>query len=273
MIIVRELVLFYLFLFYVYFYFQVDEEFIVFIVIVFWILFFCLFYLKSVVSLFTDSMLIALNEYFFFHNKKNLFLSIVRDQYYFFIELNFCLVVLLASLFTKINQSLLHKLIKFHKLDLTMIAERLNVLKFLYKNLIFVYFNTVFALVYKLIFLGVETNLRLISFFMPKFYEMKEAIEGLGIRNDAEKLKVMALYPFFLRMQRKNLDLTKQFIFLQIYEFFKAEGKSQNRYAFMFMKICLFSKILRKRKLIHAMKDWHISEILAKSKLRKLKKE
>ena len=62
----REIFVIFIFLFYAYIYFAIDEEFIVFIILAFWTIFIIVFYLKTISAIFYDSMEVLSSEFFFF---------------------------------------------------------------------------------------------------------------------------------------------------------------------------------------------------------------
>ncbi len=163
--IVRELFIIYFFLFYSYFYFSIDEEFMVFIVIFLWLLFFLAFYLKSFKYFFKDNIMFLIDEYFFFHNKRNLFLSIIRDQYYDIIFLNNFINFFISSLILKINKTLNKKIINFHKKDNVIISERLNFLKSNLKVFLISNYLTIFSFFYKLLSLLLLKKNNCFNFF------------------------------------------------------------------------------------------------------------
>ena len=77
----REFFIFYIFIFYTYSFFLIDEEFIVFLVMSCLIFLFLILGLKHISLFFFDFIEISASNFFFLQDKKNMFLAIYKDQY------------------------------------------------------------------------------------------------------------------------------------------------------------------------------------------------
>ncbi len=218
--IVRELFIIYFFLFYSYFYFSIDEEFMVFIVIFLWLLFFLAFYLKSFKYFFKDNIMFLIDEYFFFHNKRNLFLSIIRDQYYDIIFLNNFINFFISSLILKINKTLNKKIINFHKKDNVIISERLNFLKSNLKVFLISNYLTIFSFFYKLLSLLLLKKNNCFNFFFSSLYNLKKQFEFKNLNNKIllEENSLIFYKNLFKKIfdNKTDIILNKSFIFQQI---------------------------------------------------------
>lgn len=183
---IREFFVIYLFLFYAYFYFAIDEEFVVFIVLALWTIFIIIFYLKTISALFYDSMEILSSEFFFFHDKKNMILSIFRDQYYDFIILNKMLYTFFNLFQISLNQSINNKIVMLYNTSNFYLSDSLNFFKSYFKISLYLFFYSVFA--------HFNNILNLLLFEINECFEIfARQYNILRLRYEGENLKKMYL--------------------------------------------------------------------------------
>jgi hypothetical protein len=225
-LLIRQLFVVYLFLFYSYFYFIVDEEFMIFIVIFIWLLFFSFFYFRNIKLFFEDNVQNLVNEYFFFHNRRNLYLSIIRDQYFDFIFLNKNINSLILLLITNINKNINKSLFLDFKKFFVLKLEYLNLYKKYLKNILMVFKLSFLTFFYKLTnFLLIKLNSLLNSFFS---YLPKSSIIYLPFKksNRAPRRKVSSNIKN--RNKSKKKILNSSFVFNQIFLFKMKKIKRTN---------------------------------------------
>jgi hypothetical protein len=242
MLILRELFLLYFFFFYSYFYFSIDEEFMFFIVIFIWFIFFLFLYLKTLQNFFKDNLKYIINEYFFFHNKRNLFLSIVRDQYFDFIILNNLINLIIKNTFFIINKNLNVKIIKYNKKNILLKVERLHLIKLQFKLIYLFYFLHPFITMSKIIFFLIKNENKFIKFFFFKIFLLKKKIELNSIikkqtlNNKVKEDIVFNIYYKNLRNLKKSKVILNTNFFLNEILSFKLIKLNTQKKKFLYKK-------------------------------------
>jgi hypothetical protein len=189
MLLFKYFFLFYFFLFYDYFYYIVDEEFIIFFVLFIWIVFFSIFYIENVKIFFKESLNDLMAEYFFFNNKRNFYLAIIRDQYFDFIKLNESLNDNITFLTIKINKVINNKILNLYLKSIYWKIEFFNLYKKYIKNFFLVSKIVSMTIFYKLFFLINYIRNRLFSFFFFFSLKVKEVfLSRLGIKPGSMKI-------------------------------------------------------------------------------------
>jgi hypothetical protein len=224
-LLLREFFLFYIFLFYSYFYFAIDEEFVIFIVICFWILLFIIFYLKFISVSFIDNINILISEYFFFHNKKNMFLSIFKDQYIDFIFFNNFINRFLSVFYIKLDLSIKRKILIFYDTSKLYILELINFIKLSLKSLFILHYLTTFSYIYKILNLVISENLKLLDFFFFNCRNILLNLENKFSFNRFDLLKIKTPLKFsFYDKEFFNHYINKDFILIHIVIFIVKKG-------------------------------------------------
>jgi hypothetical protein len=229
-LLLREFSLFYIFISYVFFYFSVDEEFVIFLVILFWILLFIVFYLKVVSNSFNESLVNLSNEYFFFHNKKNMFLAIFRDQNTDFINLNDFIDNFLCFFFKRLYNDINYKIIAFYNLSNLYLGEFINFIKNTKKTMILLFHLTTFSYIYKILIIMVNEISKLFNIFFKVYYKLRKNIELNLLEKNYNKLNFLKIY--FSENNNKGLfniyknitnlrvfDLNKNYILKKLQDF------------------------------------------------------
>jgi hypothetical protein len=232
---IREFFIFYFFFFYAYFYFSVDEEFMVFIVIFIWLLFFITFYLKILQNFFKDNIFLLIDEYFFFHNKRNLFLSIIRDQFYDVILLNNFISFFFLNLIVKINKKINIKLIDFYEKANIFIKERLNFYKSKLKVLYIYSYLTTFIFFYKVLIFLLLNQSNCFDFFFVRIFSMKKEFD---LRNSVSGQITSNIY--FKSYKKALCSLIYRLLFVKEFVSYKLKNLTDKK-----KKILKVYKILR----------------------------
>lgn len=220
-LLLREFFLVYIFLFYTYFFFMLDEEFVIFIVISIWILLLIIFYLKVISSIFVDSLELLTNEYFFFHNKKNMFLAVFKDQYFDFVLFNAYLSKFLAVFYYKLHNFINVKILNFYVLSNLFLSEIINFLKITYKASLILCYLTVFSYLHKTLFLFETEKTKFFNFFFNPFDALKQKIESSLLDSQYKTKKQLNaqhkhLVIFFRGSYVRNFDISEKFLYDQV---------------------------------------------------------
>lgn len=256
---IQQIFILYLFLFYSYFYFIVDEEFMIFLVIIIWLLFFSFFYLKGMRLVFVQNMKELLNEYFFFHNKRNFFLSIIRDQFFdvitIYMNINFVIDLLIFKLAKLVNKNLFLGYKNFFLVKM----ELINLYKKVFKNFLSIYKLTFVTFFYKLIFLLLN-EINIISnlfFYFISLRKTKLLKKNKKTRKSKKKsIKIQKTKLNFVVKKRTKIKLLNILaIFQRILELNKKKAK-----------------VLKKKMNKKMLKNFRIVVLLNKLKKKVLKK-
>jgi hypothetical protein len=243
----RELSIFYFLYFYTYFYFAIDEEFMIFIVIFLWLLFFLVFYLKNLKIFFKDNIMFLIDEYYFFHNKRNFFLSVIRDQYHEIININNFINYFNLTLNVKINNLINKKVINFQKKNNIILLERINLLKLNLKFFLIYNYLTVFSFFYKLLFLLLLSQNNCFNFFFNCLFNLKKNFEFRKNKNTIGSNPLIFYKTFFKKIcdNKVTLILSKLFILQQLMLFKLNRLKKNNIVLKKKKKIFKLFKILK----------------------------
>lgn len=179
----REIFVSYIFLAYAYSYFAIDEEFIVFIILAFWVIFLIVFYLKTISSIFTDSMESLSSEFFFFHDKKNMILAIFRDQYLDFIYLHKVLYNLFNIFKFTINSSINNKVINFYNTSNFCLIDSVNFFKSYFKTSIILFYISTFYYFHNILNLFIKELNSFINIFYKNFNNLRIKHESNLLKN------------------------------------------------------------------------------------------
>lgn len=213
----REIFVSYIFLAYAYSYFAIDEEFIVFIILGFWLIFLIVFYLKTISSIFTDSMESLSNEFFFFHDKKNMILAIFRDQYLDFIYLHKALYNLFNVFKITINSSINNKVISFYNISNFCLIDSINFFKSYFKISIILFYISTFSYFHNILNLFIKEFNSLINIFYKNF-------NLLRIKHESNLLKtsynlyfsensLIELLPYLIGGNKKSYTFSSNIVY------------------------------------------------------------
>jgi hypothetical protein len=259
MLALRELFLFYFFFFYTYFYFTVDEEYMVFIVIFIWLLFFLAFYSKKLYYFFQDNSKLIVKEYFVFHDKRNLFLAVIKNQYSNFININKSINLLLTVILKDVNKCINNRIISLHKKDFLSIMERLNFFKTNIKAILVLYRLHFFNIFYKFIYNLVIIYQKFFNFFYKQLCSIKLELE-VSKDNNLEKFNNdLIFYCKNICNSKFKIFFDRDFLINQLifFKLSKLKNKKSNK------KLLKIFKII---KLISSMKRTVFSQDLEISK-------
>lgn len=217
---IRELGVIYIFLFYAYFYFAIDEEFIVFIVLAFWTIFLIVFYLKTISSVFYDSMESLSSEFFFFHDRKNMVLSIFRDQYYDFILLNKFLYIFFYNFKKVLNISINNKITVLLNTGNVVLSDSLNFFKSYFKMSILFFYTAVFAHFHNTLTLLIREINDCLVIFNLHYNKIKLLNEQENIKkifsNDFSENSMENLLPFLVNGTNNTYDFNSNIFYSRL---------------------------------------------------------
>jgi hypothetical protein len=226
----REILVIYIFLFYAYFYFAIDEEFVVFIILAFWVIFLIVFYLKTISSIFYDSMESLSSEFFFFHDKKNMILSVFRDQYLDFIYLHKVLYNLFNIFKSTINSSINNKVVNFYNTSNLYLSDSVNFFKSYFKMSVIFFYISSFAYFHNIINLFIKELNALISLFYNKFNLLRIKHEGNKLKslygNHFSENSVNDLLPYLVGGNKKSYEFNSNIVYN------KLNKNSDNKFIF-----------------------------------------
>ena len=213
----REILVIYLFLFYAYSYFAIDEEFIVFIILAFWVIFLIVFYLKTISAIFSDSLETLSSEFFFFHDKKNMVLAIFRDQYYDFILLNKFLFNLFILFKNTVNASLNNKVLSIYNATNLYLSDSLNFFKAYFKVSVIFFYISVFAYFHNILnFLIKEVN-DVIAIFAIKYNKIRLKNEGESLKQlystHYSESSIDNLLPYLVSGNKKSYEFSPNIVY------------------------------------------------------------
>jgi|JI102314DRNA_FD_contig_61_1007374_length_1851_multi_8_in_0_out_0_1 hypothetical protein len=248
----REFFIFYIFIFYTYSFFLIDEEFIVFLVMSCLIFLFLILGLKHISLFFFDFIEISASNFFFLQDKKNMFLAIYKDQYVDLIKIHEFLNEFFYVLEKNINKDLNNKILYFYNYNNLYFLELLNYIKNMFKvNFILFYLSLFLSFNNLLNIIFFEKNILFKNIF-NNFYGLKNKIEFKN--NEIQETKIKNLT---LELNKLNIFLEKNQVTKFLNVFFLEQNNNVDE-SFILEKIDvieIFSKFFLKEKAFEMFKE------------------